>query len=69
MNKFVMWFHNRSKPIQAVIKLLFTIAFVAACLAGVVLLFLIPAWVVYLAFGVFLLVLIYWGVTSWFEQH
>lgn len=69
MNKFKKWIHRQPYIIQIVLKLLLAFLLIVAGLALFVLLFVIPARVVYFAIAGFLLYAIYAVVSSWVERN
>lgn len=69
MNKFVAWFHNRSEPIQAVIKLAITLLMLGLIAGFVALLFFPVGQIIDLAIVVANLAYAIWAaVGSWIED-
>lgn len=70
MNKFVTWFHKRSKPIQTVIKLLLSVLAIAM-LIGFMCLFAFPylRWIPLAIIAAFFIYAIYMAISEIIESN
>lgn len=70
MNKFVTWIHNRSKPIQIVIKLALTLLVIAA-LTGIVVSLVIRVlrWIFIVAVIATFAWMVYQAISEIIEDH